>query len=370
MFGLAALQTVSESTAQIDLQIAGSWAGRSNGTTSGFIGPQVTGTAKLRDVRVALRGVASPVEVVSAEIQLLPDEVRVAKLNARAADTTWSGSLAMPRGCGSPKMCEVRFILNANQIGLGELNAWVNPSPKQRPWYRVLESNPQTGPPFLASVRASGQVSADRLQMQSLVATRVSAKVSLDGGKLEISELSGEFLGGKYRGGWQADFSVKPAICSGSGSLTGVSLARLADAMKDRWIAGIGDTSYEVKASCPAEFWSSAEGTLQFEMKDGALPHVALGEDAEVLKVTRLAGQARLHAGEIAMKDARLDSPGGKFLVSGSASLKGELDFRLAKVPAGTTAAGYMLTGTLDEPRVVPLPGAETQARLKAEPTK
>jgi hypothetical protein len=65
------------------------------------------------------------------------------------------------------------------------------------------------------------------------------------------------------------------------------------------------------------------------------------------------------------MKDARLDSPGGKFLVSGSASLKGELDFRLAKVPAGATAAGYTVTGTAGEPRVVPLPGAETQARLK-----
>lgn len=365
MFGLAALQAASESTAQVDLQIAGLWAERSNGTTSGFTGPQVTGTAKLRNVRVALRGVAGPVEIVSADMQLLPDEVRVTKLSAKAADTAWTGSLEMPRGCGTPGACEVHFILNADQIALGELRAWVNPSPKERPWYRVLESDPQAGPPFLASVRASGQVSADRLQMQSLAATRVSAKVTLDGGKLGISELSGDFLGGKHRGEWQADFSGKPAVCSGSGSLTGVSLALLADAMKDSWIAGTASATYEVKGSCPAEFWASAEGTLQFEMKDGALPHVALGEDAEALRVTRLAGQARLQAGEIAMKDARLDSTGGKFLVSGSASLKGELDFRLAKVPAGATAAGYTVTGTVGEPRVVPLPGAETQARLK-----
>jgi hypothetical protein len=365
MFGLAALQAASESTAQVDLQIAGSWAERSNGTTSGFTGPQVTGTARLRNVRVALRGVASPVEIVSADMQLLPDEVSVAKLSAKAADTAWTGSLEMPRGCGTPGACEVHFILNADQIALGELRAWLNPSPKERPWYRVLESDPQAGPPFLASVRASGQVSADHLQMQSLAATRVSAKVTLDGGKLGISELSGDFLGGKHRGEWQADFSGKPAVCSGSGSLTGVSLALLADAMKDGWIAGTASATYEVKGPCPAEFWTLAEGTMQFEMKDGALPHVALSEDAEGLKVTRLAGQARLQAGEIAMKDARLDSPGGKFLVSGSASLKGELDFRLAKVPAGATAAGYTVTGTVGEPRVAPLPGAETQARLK-----
>ena len=276
MFGLAALQATTEGTAQVDLQIAGSWAGRSNGTTSGFTGPQVTGTAKLRNVRVAVRGVASPVEIASADMQLLPDEVRVTKLNAKAADTSWTGSLEMPRGCGTPGACEVHFILNANQIALGELSEWVNPSPKQRPWYRVLESNPQAGPSFLASLRASGQVTADRLQLQSLAATRVSAKVSLDGGKLQISELNGGFsrrkasrrMAGRLQreaGGLQRqrepDWSFAGAPC-------GCDERRLD--------CGHGERSYEVKGPCPAEFWTSAEGTLQFEMKDGALPHVAL----------------------------------------------------------------------------------------------
>ena len=45
--------------------------------------------------------------------------------------------------------------------------------------------------------------------------------------------------GGKQRGKWQADFSVKPAVCEGSGSLNGVSLDRLADVMNDEWIAGV-----------------------------------------------------------------------------------------------------------------------------------
>ena len=53
------------------------------------------------------------------------------------------------------------------------------------------------------------------------------------------------------------------------------------------------------------------------------------------------------------MKDAKLDSPGGKFLVSGTASLKGDLDFKLARSPNGATAAGYTISGTLVEPRVI-----------------
>jgi hypothetical protein len=370
MFGLPALQSSAEGTAQVDLQIAGSWAGRSNGRTSGFTGPQVTGTAKLRNVHVSLRGVSSPVEIASAEMLLLPDEVRVGKLNAKSGDTSWTGSVEMLRGCGTPGACQAHFILNANQIVLGELSQWVSPSPQDRPWYRVLESSAKAGPSFLSSVRASGQVTADRLQVRSLTATRVSAKVSLDGGKLQITGLNADFLGGKHRGQWQADFSVQPAVCRGSGSLTGVSLERLADAMNDAWIDGTANSTYEIKGSCPVEFWQSAEGTLQVDMKDGTLPHVALGDDTEPFKVTHFTGRARLHAGGIEIEDAQLDSPAGKFQMSGTASLKGELDLRLARVPNGLLAPGFTITGTLAEPRVIRSTNPETQAQLKADPPK
>jgi uncharacterized protein involved in outer membrane biogenesis len=370
MFGLPALQSNPEGTAQVDLQIAGSWAARNNGTTSGFTGPQVTGMAKLHNVRVAVRGVGGPVEIASAEMQLLPDRVRVGKLSAKAAEASWTGSLEMPRSCGTPGACQVHFLLNANQIGLSGLSEWVSPSPTKRPWYRVLESSTPAGTSFLTNVRASGQVTTDRLQVQSLAATRVSAKVSLDRGKLEISELSADFLGGKHRGQWRADFSVKPAVCAGSGSLTELSLASLADVMKDRGISGTANASYEAKGSCPAEFWASADGTLRFVMDDGALPHISLGEDMGGLRFTRFTGQARLQAGTIEMKDATLSSPAGKFRLSGTASLKGELDFNLARTFNGASAPGYTITGTLAEPRVIQSSSPDTQARLKAEPAK
>jgi hypothetical protein len=373
MVGLPALQSTAEGGAQVDLQIAGSWVGRSNGTSSGFARPEVTGTAKLRNVRVGVRGAAVPVEVISADLQLLPDEVRVAKLSAKAGDTSWTGSLRMPRGCGTPDACQVRFVLNADQVVLGELSEWVSPSRKATPWYRVLESSGQGGPSFFASVRASGQVTVDRLQLQgsraqsqsqSLEATRVSAKVVLDSGKLQISDLNADFLGGKHRGQWQADFSVKPAECKGSGNLSGISVAGLAEAVKDEGIAGIANTSYEVQGTCAADFWKSAEGTMQFDMKNGTLPHISLGEGAGPLKVSRFVGQAMLHAGETELKDVTMDSLSGKFQVSGTASPRGELDFRLARNPSGT-APGFAISGTLAEPRVEQLTGPETQARLK-----
>ena len=365
MFGIPALQSTAEGTAQVDLQVAGVWAGPGNGSASGFPGPQITGAAKLRGVRVALRGTGGPVEISSADLQLLQSEVRVEKLIAKAAETSWTGALEMPRGCGTPGACEVHFDLKATQIGLSEVSDWVNPRPKDRPWYRVLESSAQPGVPFLASLRASGRITADRVLVQSSESTHVSANVSLDGGKLQVLAFSADFLGGKHRGEWRADFSAKPTVCSGAGSLSGISLDRLADTMKDPGIAGTANASYEVKGTCPAEFWKSAEGTFQFDIANGSLPHVSLTEDAAPLKVARFSGKAHLHAGAIEIKDAKLDSAGGKFLVSGTASLKRDLDLKVARIPAGAQAPGYVISGTVAEPKVVPLAGAETQARLK-----
>jgi uncharacterized protein involved in outer membrane biogenesis len=368
MFGIPALQATAEGTAQVDLQIGGGWAGRGNWAASGFPAAQLTGTARLRNVRIALRGAAGPVEISSADLQLLRDEVRVEKLSAKAAGASWTGSLEMPRGCGTPAACQAHFHLRADQIGLSELSEWASPRPKERPWYRVLESIPPAGTPFLESVRASGRLSADRVLARAFSATRVSANVSLDSGKLQVSELTADFLGGKHRGEWQADFSGKPAVCSSSGFLAGILLTRLGDTMNDQWIAGTANASYEVKGACTGDFWTSAEGTLQFDVRDASLPHISLAEEAGGLKFTRFSGTARLHADSLEIEDARLDSTDAKFLVNGTASLNRDLDLKLARSPNGT--GGYTITGTLADPRVVQVSNPETQAQLKTEPAK
>ncbi len=364
MFGLRALSTTAEGTAQMNLQIAGSWTGQSG--TAGFAGPQVMGWAKLKNVRFGLRGAGEPVEVLSAEMQLLPDEVRVAKLNATAAGTAWKGSLQVPRGCGTAEACPIRFLLNADEIALNQANEWANPRPKNRPWYRVLANTPAVS--LLARVRASGRVTADRFLLHGISATRVSASVSLDSGKVEISSLNADLLGGKHRGKWQVDFTEKPAVCSGSGNLAGVSLASVSRVMKDDWVEGTASATYELRGSCSPDFWQSAEGALQVNMTDGSLPHVFLGENAGTLKVRTFTARARLHDAEFEVSDGKLDSPDGQYEVSGTATFSREIDFKM-KVPAGAGTVSYSLTGTIADPRLMPISGTE-QARLKPLPPK
>ena len=355
MLGIPALQSAAEGTAGLDLQVAGSWG---YGAQSGFLGPQVTGTVKLRNVRVAFRGTAAPVEILSAEVQLLPNEVRVAKLSARAADAVWSGSFEMPRGCGVPGACELHFNLGASRVALSELAAWMRPPAKERPWYRVLEASTPSES-FFANLRATGRIAAEVVQVEKLTAGRVSARVEVDHGKLRLTELNAELLGGKHRGGWVADFSVSPTICNGSGAVSGASLARLAEA-GNTWMTGTAGGNYEVKGPCSAEFWQVAEGTVQFDVREGTLPRISFVDEEGPVRISRLSGRARLQSGKFEMKDGVLESPDGKFQLSGTAGFDRELEIKAMR----TAGAGYAITGTLGEPRVTALPSAE-QARLK-----
>jgi hypothetical protein len=348
---------------QVDLRVAGSWRRPGVGGAAGFAGPQVTGTASLRDLSIALRGTDVPVEIASAEVLLGSDRVSITKLNAKLAGTTWTGSMEMPRGCATPSACRLHFALNASQIVLGQWNEWANPTPEKRPWYRALEANPKPGATMLENLRAEGRLTVDRLQVQRVTASRVSASVRLEAGKLDISELNADVFGGKHSGHWQADFAAEPTTCNGSGALTKLSLSAVADTMKDNWITGTASGSYELKGPCQADFWDSAEGTLKLDVSEGILQHMVVGDNAEALQITRMTGRAQLQAGQIEFHDAKMDSPAGKFELSGTASFERELDLKLGRAPGGTGTT-YTIGGTLAEPKVTQVNGAE-QATLK-----
>lgn len=361
LLGIPALQTTATGQAQSEIEISGAWAGFGSGPNN-FSGPQVTGNGTLRNVRIALRGTEAPIEVLSADVTLLPDSAIVENLKAKVANSIWMGSLDLPRGCGTPGQCEIHFDLKSNQSAFADLSAWLSPSPKNRPWYRMLEAS-GTSPSFFASLRASGRISSDRLQVHSLTATHVTAKLALDRGDLRIGDLSGDVLGGKYSGEWKTNFHSEPPVTTGSGNWKGVSLDDVAKAMKDSWINGTVSGSYQFigNGSSIAELWNSAEASFHFEARNGELRHVFL-EDPDPLRFVGFAGVARLRAREIEVTAATLDSAEGAFQLSGSRSPSGELQFKLQR--AGGGPQGYAITGTLSEPHVSGLTNTQ-QARLK-----
>jgi uncharacterized protein involved in outer membrane biogenesis len=368
LIGVATTSATAEGPVQLNLQIAGSWAAASAVRGEGFPAPHVTGTAKLKNVRITAANLSDPVDVSSAEMQLAADAVRVSKLSATAAGTTWRGSLEMPRGCGAPAQCPVNFILNADEITLSRVNEWATGAGKKRPWYKVLQAGGKAGSSFLTRLHASGHIIANRFVIHGVAANMVSADIDLDSGKLRISDLDGELFGGKHRGKWLADFSVNPWTCIGSGTLSGISLDKVATQTADDWIAGTASGSYTLTGPCTPEFWQSADGILQVDLRNGALPHVLLDQDSE-LQITRLTGEARLSDGKLALESAKLNSPSGKYAISGTASLQRDLDLKMTHVQSEITRSGYEITGTIAKPQVSQLPKTE-QARLKTLPAQ
>jgi hypothetical protein len=355
MVGLPAPQPSADGIAKLDLRIAGAW--------SAFAAPQTAGKAQLRSVRAELRDLNEPLEIASADLVLAQDDVHVTNVVASVAGSTWRGSLALPRGCIGVGACPVRFDLHANQIVAEDLSDLLGPRPGQRPWYRFLSSGARSGISYLPALNATGKVSVDEVTIGQLVASRVSASVELQHGKLGLYELKGDVLGGKHVGEWSADFNARPPEYSGSGSLEKIALGQLAQAMRDNWITGTATATYRISASglTAADLISSAHAALQVEALDGTLPHIELADGAGPLQVRSFAGRLLLQAGKFEIQEGKLDTPGGMFEVSGTASLGRALNVRLTR----SGAPGFNITGTLPEPRVAEAATPETQAALK-----
>ena len=349
--GIPATHVGATGSAKLDLLVAGQW--------TGFATPVATGRAELHGVRAQIHGVNGPLEISSARVNLADSETRVDAIAASFVGTQWAGALSVPRPCAAPSSCTLSFDLHADEMSTDQLNLWLNPNAAQRPWYRFTTTS--GGHSFLAGIRASGTLSVNRATIRKLTATRVTMKAILDQGKLRLTDLRADVLGGKHRGEWRADFTMKPPLYSGTGTLDGASLEQLADITGDNWISGSANARYQVDLAgfSSAELMESAKGTLHFEMEDGALPHVVLANLP--LRVRRFTGMLTLREGDVQLQDAALESPATTYVVTGTASLNRKLDFRL--VPEGS--AGWTVTGTLAQPKVSPARRSETEAALK-----
>jgi hypothetical protein len=361
--GLPTPAVITEGSAQLNLQVAGSWVGLGGELGIAFPAPQVTGTAKLRNVKAAIRGIGEPLEISSAEVLLAPDKLQVKKLNANAFGTGWTGVVEMPRGCGAPDACPIRFALNTQELALARIDEWINGREKSRPWYQVLQSDSTPRQSFLSRLQASGSLSTNRFSLHGMTATNVSANVRFDSGKLELSALEGDLLNGRHRGKWEIDFGSATPMCGGTGDLSGIALGRVSDSLHD-WVNGTVSGSYEIKGPCSGEFWQSAEGSVTAKLQNGALPRIVIGGDGTPLAITRLDAQAELDSGKFEIRSATLHSPKGTYRVTGSVSVKRELDLKVTSDPADSAHTKYSVTGTLSQPHVSPLENTE-QAKLK-----
>jgi hypothetical protein len=133
--------------------------------------------------------------------------------------------------------------------------------------------------------------------------------------------------------------------------------------MQDDWITGTVSATYHATISglSKAELLSSASTSLQVDARDGLLPHVALPSATGPLQMHRFVGRLLLRSSMFEIQEGKLETSGGSYQVSGTASLSRILDLKLLR----DGAPGFAITGTLTEPHVVSTTAPETRAALK-----
>jgi hypothetical protein len=350
--GIPSAPPAVDGQATADLKLQGEW--------SGFAPPLVTGTAVLKSTRLELRGLGGPVEIGAVTVKLNPDGFDLTSIAATAAGTHWSGDISVPRACAPPRDCSTAFHLQADELSIERLAAFLSPA-RETPWYRILTPDVEPASSWLRRVQAQGTLTANHLLLASLSVTHTTTNVILDDGVVHLADLSGDVLGGGHHGQWDLDFTAQPSTYTGSGTFQGIALGQLAAAMHDAWISGTGNGKYQVEAHgrTMKEMVSSATGKLQFTLTNGILPHVVL--ENEPVKWRRFSGSLALREGLFSLADATLDSGTATYTVEGTVTWSRALDIKLASESSGKIA----VTGPLSSPHVAATRPASSQATLQ-----
>jgi hypothetical protein len=336
-------------TARLDVALSGEWAG--------FAKVRTFGRAQIRSARAEVPGIASPVHIQSAQIELADNQVLFHNLTAQIGKSVFSGEAQFPRRCNDVASCASGFDVQAETISLEELNTLFNPRLKRQPWYKFFGSGGEAS--ALARMRASGRIAAKRLLLGQLTATKVSAEFTLDSGRLGLTKTSAELLGGSQMSEWQADFTGDKPVYSGSGTVANIAADQLAGMVHAALGTGTVNGTYQIKMSgwTGSELWSSASAASAFDWRNGLWHNVQLGRIP--LQFSDFAGQIALADGNFRIPASKIKiHSGGTYALSGSIT-GGELALQFER----DNSVAYRLRGTLQKPLLELTPA--TEASLK-----
>jgi uncharacterized protein involved in outer membrane biogenesis len=325
--------------AHLDLELAGNWLN--------FAPATALGSAQLRNLEAQVPGLAAPLHL-TATASLSETMVELQDLTASVPEYRLAlrGWVRIPRRCEQPEGCPAEFDLSTPELVTDELNRLLNPQFRTQPWYRLASTDSDAG---FWRFRAQGHLAAGRVLVKSLLATGVEMQARLEPGRLTLTDVAAEVLGGHHLGEWRADFTGSEPMYVGRGRLERASLERLGTLMRDPWGTGVLSGAYQITLAGwkTEDLARTASGSAEFEWRNGALPRISLGAPGP-LHLRRFSGRLTLRDRALTFASAHLEAPGGPYSLSGTASFARELDLTLT----GKDSREYAVGGLLARPRV------------------
>jgi hypothetical protein len=335
-------------TATLNAHLAGEWRG--------FVQSSATGNMAVKNLTAEVPGIAAPVKIASADVLLQQNTVTLRKMNAELGTLKATGTATFPRHCEDDQPCVSQVDLQADDITLDEVNRLLNPRLKKRPWYRLFGTSGEHS--VLASWDADGTLAIKHLVAKSLSADKVSMNFDLHHGKLALKNVQAHVFGGTDIGNWNADFTGNQPRYSGTGTVSGVSLADVAALGKDSWGTGTVSGTYEVKLSGwqASDLYASAKGGCRFQWRNGTLRHLTLDGRTPAVRFPLWDGSCEWSPEGFRVSASKMRTVSGIYEVSGT--VQPTKDLQLEFIRADGTA--YQVTGTLEKPRVTATPAART----------
>ena len=341
--------------ANVELEVAGSWAG--------FAAPLTSGQLSLHDVSAKLQGVNEPLHIDSAKASLSGGQLNVASLNAGfAPGPLITGSTSFPLSCGDPGNCTIGFDLHTNELSLDRLNQLLNPASRSSAWSRIF-SLVQEQPDALLKAHLDGKFDVTHFHLGNLAADNVHGHLQMQAGKAQVDIARSDLLGGHHTGRWTGDFTQSPARYEGGGELQKIAIEQLATLMHDNWGTGQAAGKYAVvlRGGDAASALKSATGSLDFRWTSGSVRNLSLDGRPAPLAFTSLAGVLEIGSGKLAFDGCSLKTGNTVYGVKGTVGYDRALNIRLQH----SGGPSYVIAGSLEQPKVQVVPSSSAEARLR-----
>ncbi|HEX4067482.1 MAG TPA: AsmA family protein [Acidobacteriaceae bacterium] len=299
--------------AMVNTTTSGNWMPPVAGGVSGI---GTGGTIGVENVELRPKFLRSPVEVMSAEIGLTPEEVAWKNVALRYQGITLQGSISFPTLCNPGVACPASFTLVMGSVNAGVLSSAIHGNQSSGFLGQLLslgEGSPAAWPAM------EGTVDCEALELGRLTIDHPVAHVAIDGSKLSLTSLEGKALGGKLDATgamvvvsgvpqWKLDVHVNDARTDQAAAL-----------FHEHWGGGqvSGETSLTLSGFDTAALASSASGDFSFVWQNGGL--AANGSTQEPLAhFSRWTAQGTVAKGALTLTGGELTHGSKRTAVQGT----------------------------------------------------
>ena len=334
-FGIGAPKFALSGPAAFDLLIGSKW--------KALNAPQVSGVAQLKNARAEVPGLALPLEIASARVDLDGERLRLRNASASLGKISLDGSASLPRSCSADAPCVAAFDLSSDDFNLARWNELLNPRLRKTPWYSFGGGRAGNLPPNL---RATGHIAARRLTLDGASGSAFETNFSFANGILELTNTRANLLSGAISSNWSIDFTGSEPSCESTGDAMRIQAEKLEPVLKAPLGSGTLNLHYKLKMAGwdAASLARSAAAEAAFTWTGGAL---RIAPDARSpLRVLTGEGKATLDKKGWNISDSEWKTPTGIYQLRGSVSRASALDLEFTQNDGDIWKVG----GTLAKP--------------------